>query len=34
VVGSETLTSLSLADDRFFMDDPLSAVSFRFVYFF
>ena len=34
VIGSETLTSLSLADDRFFMDDPLSAVSFRFVYFF
>jgi hypothetical protein len=34
IVGSETLTSLSLADDRFFMDDPLSALSFRFVYLF
>lgn len=34
LIGDETLTSVSLGDDRFFVDDPLSAVSLRFVFFF
>ena len=33
VVAGDTLTSLDRTDDRFFRDDNLTAVSFKFLYF-